>query len=354
MAYRKNKKKSIGIKIGIIVILILFASILGMGAYYIYGEMLKPVSKDTTQIEVVIPMGSTAENVGDILDEQGLIKNKMVFVSYIGRHSRGGKEILAGTYLVSKSQSVDEIFDILTSGDDVAGVVSVLLPESRNIKEMGNILEENGICTAEEFINETKQVDKYKALYPILGNIPVGKDRALEGYLFADTYNFTKGMDAEKVVKMMLNRYDEIYKTNIGSAMQETDKSLDEIMIMASLVELEAKFVEDKANVASVFYNRLDEDMLLQSCITADYAGGTKTDILTYEQTQIDSPYNTYMYTGLPPGPICAPSLTSIEAAIKPATTNYYYFVADLDIGKLHFNETLDAHNADVQKYLGN
>ena len=119
------------------------------------------------------------------------------------------------------------------------------------------------------------------------------------------------------------------------------------------IVELETKLPEDKANAASVFYNRIAQNMPLQSDITVDYALGKKHAVLTEEQTKIDSPYNTYQNLGLPVGPICSPGKSSIDAAINPAQTNYLFFVADMDSGKLYFNETLEGHNADVQKYMG-
>ncbi|MDP2843573.1 MAG: endolytic transglycosylase MltG, partial [Acetobacterium sp.] len=134
---------------------------------------------------------------------------------------------------------------------------------------------------------------------------------------------------------------------------KEMDKTVDEIVIMASIVELETKFVEDKANAASVFYNRIAENMPLQSDITVDYARGEKTPVLTTEQTKFASPYNTYINTGLPFGPICSFGETSLEAALNPAKTSYLYFVADMDSGKIYFNETYDEHLEDVQRYMG-
>ncbi len=242
----------------------------------------------------------------------------------------------------------------MLDGESYAGSVAIVIPEGRNIKEMGEILEKNHICTATDFIAETKKVAEYKAKYPILDSIPDGKDRALEGYLFADTYHWNSNTPASDVVTSMLNRFVDIFDTTMQSRTTEMGKTVDEIIIMSSIVELETKLPEDKANCASVFYNRIAQGMPLQSDITVDYALGTKNAVLTEAQTQTPSPYNTYLNLGLPVGPICSPSKTSIEAALHPATTNYLYFVADMNSGKLYFNETLEGHNADVEKYMGN
>ncbi|MDO4289133.1 MAG: endolytic transglycosylase MltG, partial [Eubacterium sp.] len=313
---------------------------------------LEPVGGSSESVYVDIPEESTVADVANILYDEGVIKNAMVFQSYAGRHSRGNRTMQAGYYELNKNMSAVEIFNKMLDGDVYADMVTVVLPEGRNVKEMGAILEENGICTAQAFIDEAHKLSEYKASYPILSSIPDGKDRFLEGYLFPDTYHFEKGIDAAGVVTQMLNRFVEVYGDDLQKQTQEKGKTIDEIVIMASIVELETKLPEDRPNAASVFYNRMAAGMNLQSDITVDYARGEKTAVLTEEQTQFESPYNTYINPGLPVGPICSPGLDSIDAAINPADTNYLYFVADMDTGKLYFNETLEGHNADVAKYM--
>ncbi|MEA5074527.1 MAG: endolytic transglycosylase MltG [Eubacterium aggregans] len=336
-----------------LVALVLFAALLIGGWMVFYNMNLQPVGTNTENVVVDIPDGSTIDEIAQILHDKNLIRNTLVFESYAGRHSRGSKQIQAANYEFNQAMSVPQIFNKMLNGEAYTGAVAITLPEGRNIKEMAEILEKNHVCAAADFIAETKKVTEYKAKYPILGSIPDGKDRTLEGYLFADTYNWGTGTEPSVIVTNMLDRFVDVYNASMEQRTQEMGKTVDEIVIMGSIVELETKLAEDKANCASVFYNRIAAGMPLQSDITVDYALGTKNAVLTEAQTQVDSPYNTYKNLGLPVGPICSPSKSSLEAALYPATTTYLFFVADMDSGKLYFNETLEGHNADVQKYMG-
>ena len=221
---------------------------------------------------------------------------------------------------------------------------------------MAPLVEQAGICTADEFTAETADIAKYQADYPILSSIPADKisQRTLEGYLFPDTYSIPTegGNGAQKLVEAMLTRFSEVFTDDMAQTAESSNRTVDDVVILSSIVELETKLPEDRADAASVFYNRMAQSMPLQSDITVDYANGTKTPVLTTEQTQIDSPYNTYINLGLPLGPICSPGEGSIEAALNPSDTKYVYFVADMDTGKLHFNETLEGHNQDVATYM--
>ena len=331
--------------------LLLLMVALAFGAKTFYTVMLEPVGGNEN-VYVDIPEDSTVAEISDILYDAGVIKNAMVFQSYAGRHSRGTRTMQAGYYEFNKNMSGPEIFNKMLDGKIYADMYAVVLPEGRNIKEMGAILEENGVCSAQAFIDEAHKLAEYKAKYPILSSIPDGKDRFLEGYLFPDTYHFKKNIDASEVVTQMLDRFTEVYGSDLQQQTQEKGKTIDEIVIMASIVELETKLPEDRPNAASVFYNRIAADMPLQSDITVDYARGEKTAVLTQEQTQFPSPYNTYINKGLPVGPICSPGLDAIDAAINPAQTDYLYFVADMESGKLYFNATLEGHNNDVAKYM--
>lgn len=345
------RKKIIGL---VVVLIFAVAVIAGFIGFYNYN--LQPVGSSTDKIIVEIPDGSTVNDVAQILYDNGLIRNAMVFESYAGRHSRGSKQIQAANYAFTQSMSVEEIFNAMLDGNTYNGVVAVTIPEGRNIKEMGQILEDAHICSSADFIAETQKITEYKAKYPILSGVPENNSsrKSLEGYLFADTYNWNSNTAASKVVSDMVERFVDVYDAGMQQRTTEMGKTVDQIVIMGSIVELETKLPEDKANCASVFYNRMAAGMPLQSDITVDYALGTKNAVLTEAQTQVDSPYNTYKNLGLPVGPICSPGKSSLEAALYPASTNYLYFVADMNTGKLYFNATLEGHEADVQKYMGN
>ena len=232
-----------------------------------------------------------------------------------------------------------------------------IIPEGKNINEQAQIVQDAGICTIDEFIAEASNIEKYKATYHILDSIPEDKiaDRTLEGYLFPDTYNVvgTGPAGAQNLIDNQLTRLTEVYTPEMIQETQDSGRTVDDVIILASVVELETKLPEDRPDAASVFLNRIAQNMPLQSDITIDYINGTRTDVLTTDQTQVQSPYNTYLNLGLPYGPICSPGIASIEACVNPNDTNYLYFVADMTSGKLHFNETYEGHMQDVQTYMG-
>lgn len=336
----------------IVLIAAIVAAAIACSVIY-YNKMLEPVSSSTEEVIVQIPEGSTVKDVAETLYDQGLIKSELVFQSYAGRHSRGEQKIQAGTYAFSPSMSSVDIFNALLEGSSYEGATQVVIPEGKNIKEIAQILEDNNICSADDFIAETENLSKYKKQYSILSSIPDDAEgrTPLEGYLYPDTYHFAPQTSASTVVSTMIARFQEEYSDDMLKETKKQNKTVDEIVTMASIVELEAKYAEDKPKVASVFYNRINNNMKLQSDITVVYALDGKTD-LTSDDLKTDSPYNTYTNDGLPIGPICSPGMDSLKAALYPASTNYLYFIADESTGKIYYNETYEGHQADIQKYL--
>lgn len=347
-------KKKRGKIIAIILLLLVILGATGVFSFnYFIGEKLKPVGNGEL-VYVEIEEGAVISDVADLLVKNKLIRDALAF-ELLAKKENSAHQIQSGYYALSPSESAQQILDQLVSGDVADATVTI--PEGRNIKEFAVILEEKNICDADAFIEETKKVAEYQKNYPILSSISLeskdGVSRTLEGYLFPDTYSFSPNTEPSEVVTAMLDRFTEVYNKDDLKRTTELGKTVDQIVTMASIVELETKLVEDKANAASVFYNRIAANMPLQSDITVDYARGEKTAVLTTEQTQIASPYNTYINTGLPFGPICSFGETSLEAALYPAETSYLYFVADMSTGKIYFNETYEEHLADVEKYMG-
>ncbi|MDD3306205.1 MAG: endolytic transglycosylase MltG [Acetobacterium sp.] len=352
---RQAPRRKTGKLIAIIFLLLVVFGATGVFSFnYFIGQMLEPVGSGEL-VYVQIEEGAVISEVAELLAENNLIKDAFAF-EMLAKKEKAAQQIQSGYYAFSPAESAQQILDRLAIGDVADATVTI--PEGRNISEFAEILEEKDVCDADAFIEETKKVAEYQKDYSILSNIPLtekdGVSRTLEGYLFPDTYSFSPGTEPSEVVTAMLDRFEEVYDQELQKQTKEIGKTVDEIVIMASIVELETKFVEDKANAASVFYNRIAADMPLQSDITVDYARGEKTAVLTTEQTQFPSPYNTYLNTGLPFGPICSFGETSLEAALNPAETSYLYFVADMDSGKIHFNETYEEHLEDVGKYMGN
>ncbi len=358
-AARSGTKKKNRTWLYVIMMVVLLAAVF-FGFKIWYDNGLKPKDASSTQkVYVEIPEGSNISETAEILYDKGIIRNAMVFESYAGRHSYGGAEVQAALYELSPSMPVSEVFTKLTTGDAYVGEMkTVTVPEGKNLKEVAQIVQDAGISTADQFIAEASKVAEYQEHYSILSSIPADKvsQRTLEGYLFPDTYTVALGDTTDgsaRLVDAMLSRFSEKFTEDMIKHAKETDRTVDDVVILASIVEMETKLPEDRADAASVFYNRMKQNMPLQSDITIDYIYGTKTPVLTTEQTQVDSPYNTYIHTGLPLGPISNPGIASLEATLYPSTTDYLFFVADMSTGKLHYNTTLEGHNADVATYMG-
>lgn len=348
---RRRSRKHILIALGCVA---LAAIIFIAGWHSYYNRQLLPVSSSRKKIIVEIPDGSNIEDIARILERKGLIRSRMVFQSYAGRHSRGTKKIKAANYQFTPSMSSVQIFNAMLNGKSYAGALSVTIPEGKTVKEMAEILSDAHICSKDEFITETKKISDYKKRYSILSSYP---DKAsgrtpMEGYLFPDTYQFVSNTSAATVVNRMLANTQAKFNEATLKKIKDSGHSVDEILTMGSLVEMESKLDEDKTNVASVFYNRIKAGMKLQSDITVNYALGNKKAVLSNNDLKADSPYNTYQNAGLPVGPICSPGMKSIKAAIAPADTNYYYFVADMKSGKIHFAKTIDEHQQNIKKYM--
>ena len=338
-----------------IIVIALCAVGLCAGWRIYYNSQLEPVSSSKKKIIVEIPEGSQIDDIAKILYDSGLIKNRMVFQSYAGRHSRGIKQIKAANYRFTPSMSSVDIFNAMLNGKDYDGAVAITIPEGKNIKEIGAILESRHICSSANFINETKKVSEYKKNYSILSSYPDNAEgrTPMEGYLFADTYQFTSNSSAATVVSKMLANTQSKFSDAMLKKISDNHQTVDQILTMASLIEMESKLDSDKPKIASVFYNRLAKNMKLQSDATVNYALGEKKTNITNSDLKVDSPYNTYANTGMPIGPICSPSLKSIKAAISPAKTDYLYFVSDSS-GKTYYANNLQDHQANVDKYLNN
>ena len=232
-------------------------------------------------------------------------------------------------------------------GKTVSNSVTVTIPEGYELRQIGEILEKKNVCSAEEFFKAAEE--EYKD-YPFLKEIK-DRENPLEGYLFPDTYNFEIGQAPRDVIRVMLDNFsNKAYKEYLKS---NTDKTLDEIIIMASIIEREAANDNERGKVSSVFYNRLKIGMLLQSCATVQYIIKERKDVLSNKDIKIDSPYNTYMYEGLPIGPIASPGLGSIKAAIFPEDTDYFYFAATKDGERNVFSKTGEEHLKTVKELQG-
>jgi UPF0755 protein len=309
-----------------------------------------PVIPASKRIEFEIPKNATSAQIIDKLAEEGIIKNTFMF-KMISKINGFDGTYKSGTHIISKELNYDSLMRILSS-DPVTS--KVLIPEGYTFNQIADKLYKDKLIAKDKFASAASN-EKFD--YKFLKGIP-NRPNKLEGYLFPDTYIFDVKSGEKAILNRMLGRFDEIFKPEYYDKAKALGLSVDQVIILASIIEREAKEYEERRLISGVFYNRLKSKnpihKKLQSCATIQYIFLNKTGQvkpkLTDTDTKINDPYNTYMYEGLPPGPICSPGKDSIEAALEPETTDYYYFVSKGD-GTHEFSTTLSQHQAAVKKY---
>ena len=219
------------------------------------------------------------------------------------------------------------------------------IPEGYTSKQIADVLQQKGLFPAQAYLTAV-QHDQFSQDF--LAGRPPGSN--LEGFLFPDTYNFSAKATPDDVINAQLARFGEEVTPDLRAHAADHKLTLYQALVLASIVEREGRFDEDRGQIASVFYNRLAAGIPLQSDTTVEFAKGNPGAAITNADKAINSPYNTYLHTGLPPGPICNPGLASMVAALTPAQTDFLYFLTDKD-GHAHFSKTYAEHNAQAAQY---
>jgi conserved hypothetical protein, YceG family len=346
MGKRRNKikNKSHTLIAGIVAICIVFLAASGIYSLYA-GSAEKPVDPGSKEyFSVTIPSGTGTADIADILKEKKLINNAGVFKLDTKSKGYDGK-YKAGQYSLSPGMSMEEIMKILVSGK--ADTVRFTIPEGYDIKRIEEKLSKEGLINVEEF---QKEIENGQFNYDFLANIPAGPNR-LEGFLFPETYDIFKTANEHDIIDKMLYQFNKVFTKEYYNRAKEMGMSVKDVITLASIIEREARVPEDRPVIASVFYNRLKIKMPLQSCATVQYILGEQKPVLSIKDTKIESPYNTYLHTGLPPGPIASPGADSIKAALYPAQTDYLYFLAKGD-GTHAFSSTYEQFLKDKAKYI--
>ena len=371
----KNNRRAGRIARNIIVLLILILSLAGFFGYrYVSDAVGAKDVKSTKFISVEIPENSGNSYIGQLLESAGVIKSGKVFNYYT--KFKNISNLKSGYYNLQPSMTMDEIIEALQKkGSDKPqepSLGTVLVKEGYTIEQIAKAVEVNSSAKkgkhsstglkAKDFLKLMKDdvfLTKMKAKYPaLLANLPKDTDAkyVLEGYLFPATYNIHDDTTVESLAEEMLSTMD-TYLSPYYATISSSDHNVNEILTLASLVEKEGATDDDRKNIASVFYNRLDSDIALQSNIAVLYALGKLGQETTLKEdatidTNIDSLYNDYVHKGLMPGPVDSPSLSAIEAVINPSSTKYMYFVADVSTGNVYFAESYEEHQHNVETYI--
>ena len=368
----RTAKRIVAVVMSLVVVFFLTTCTFG---FFWVKSSLEPINTEATKtIQVEIPEGSSTKEIANILFENDLIKNATVFNYYSKIKSYNNYQ--SGFYNLSQSMSVDDLAKALqesgtpTAQEEPAG--KVLIVEGYTLTQIANSVTLNAKTddktdktpfTSEEFlatVTNQEFIDRMGATYPnLFASLPAadsGVIYRLEGYLFPAVYDYYDDATIEDLVEQMISTTDARLQPYY-EAIANKNLTVNEVLTLASLVEKEGSTDEDRRNIASVFFNRLNAEMPLQSNIAILYAQGKLGEETTLAEdtnidTSIESPYNIYWRAGLMPGPVDSPSLSAIEAVLNANATDYYYFVADVTTGTVYFANTIEEHDQNVATYV--
>jgi UPF0755 protein len=340
------------------IIFLLVGSVL-VGGYLYISSSLKPVNPESkAEKKIDIPIGSSVTGISQILEDNGIIKNAKVFKYYVKFKNESG--FMAGEYQLSPSMELQTIIDKLKTGKVTKEVAFKLtLPEGLQLTQIAEIIAsktEQKQSDVLATLNDPKFIKGLMKKYPdLLTDEILARDikYPLEGYLFPATYSFLKkDPSLEEVVSTMLEKTAKVL-SQYSVEMEEQKYTPHRLLTMASLIEEEATEQVDRHLIASVFFNRMQVGMPLQTDPTVLYAHGKHKTRVLYEDLEVDSPYNTYKVTGLPPSPIANAGTMSIEASLFPGESDYLYFLATAE-GEVLFSKTLNEHNQKKAQHISN
>jgi UPF0755 protein len=319
--------------------------ILLLGIIFVWQGIYLPKSVfGGKTITLAVEKGVGAKEIAHNLQKEGIIKWAPLLRVYVYIKGIAGN-LRAGEYQLSSTMNIPKIVGKFVSGEVIKKQITII--EGWNLEDVGSYLEKEGILQKEEFLELANK--DFSQEFDFLKDKP--KNLGLEGYLFPDTYEIIKDESTEEIIIKMLKNFDKKiapYRDEISGA----GLTIFDAITMASILEKEVKTYEDKEIVSGIFWKRIEEKLPLQSCATIAYIKGENQWQYSYEDTRIESPYNTYLNLGLPLGPISNPGIDSIKAAIFPKDTEYNYFLTDPETEKTIFSETYEEHNTNKSKYL--
>ncbi len=347
------------------VILVYFTAMLLVN--YFVSNYIQPVDiNDATPIEVTVPPSASASSIARLLysacgpDEPGLITNTAVFKVYVDFVGKANT-MKAGTYILSKNMSIKQIVDVICEGNPPKATIKFTIPEGYVIQNIGASLKEKGLISDEQAFYAAcangSTFENFEFIKAVsLSDKAAYRTYPLEGYLFPDTYEVYADASVDTILIKMLNRFNEIFTEEYSARASELNMSVDDVVVLASLIEREAQVDTDFAKVSAVFHNRLRQSIALQSCASLSYALGANKYTFTESELATDSPYNTYKFSGLPVGPVCNPGKAAIEAALYPneeyISEGYLFFCnGNPSVSReLLFSKTYEEHQKNVQE----
>ncbi len=339
------------ILVTILVIVMLLSGVAG-GVYYYVHQNLQAVEASNEDVLVTIPKGSSSAKIGEILYDNGLIRDAELFRYYI-RFKEMGTKLQAGDYIFVKGMTIDQLIKKMANGDVFIETFTFTIPEGLAIPQIAEHLANKGYVDKDVFL---KEVNEGTFDFDFVQAIPESQDRKyrLEGYLFPETYEMKKGATEHEIIQRLLKQFDQVVTNEWRAELEARGMTLDEAVTLASIVEREAVIADERPVIAGVFYNRIEKDWLLQSCATVQYILGKQREVITYADLEVQDPYNTYIHEGLPPGAISNPGASALRSVVFPEEHSYFFFVTKKDgSGSHHFSKTYAEHQKNDAKSRG-
>lgn len=303
----------------------------------------------------VVDAGQGVNDIAENLKEKGIIDSPFWFKVYV--YLKGNRsDFYEGTFYLEQVKSMGQLVETLTTQKPLAQEVEITILEGWRVDQIDEYLAQKKLISAGELIKYSEDFTNSFALqkimeydWPLLKEKPINV--GLEGFLYPDTYRVYQQSSVEEIVVKMINNFHSKFNDTLREELERQNKSLYEVLTLASVVEKEMFGYENRQKVADVFQKRLDVGMALQSDATVNYITRKGTDRPSIKDTQVDSPYNTYKHPGLPPTPISNPSIEAIKSVLYPIENDYWYFLTTRD-GQIIFGETHDEHLMNINKYL--
>ena len=355
-SHRPRKRRSAAARVAggfLYILLVIGASAILATLGWLWACDLLGLNKEYVSIEITIDDETDFNTVVDQLEEEGLIQYKFLFKLY-AQFSHAADKIVPGTYMLNTEMDYHALVSSMGSSSATRQETDITIPEGYSIDQVFQLLDDRGVTSVEKLQD---MAANWNYAFDWLQNIPLGDYHRLEGYLFPDTYTFQLGENPKYVINKMLVNFDAKMDEYMAQyAGEEVQYSLHDIVTIASLIEKETDST-DYRTISSVIYNRLENPTAetagyLQIDATLVYLNGGKTPTLA--DRNIESPYNTYLYQGLPAGPISNPGMQSLLAAMNPENTNYYFYVLNPETKRHEYTRTYAEHQALVERYQGN
>ncbi len=329
-----------------IVFIVLVAGLVG-GYVYVNGVITSPQGAGSEQKQFIVQPGESSSEIAKRLEQAGLVKNAEIFQFYMWKQGIVSR-IQTGTFLLSPNLTVEQIAEKITGVGKNPDDVTVTLIEGQWRAEVASQLAAKGLVKEPDFMAATENASEYASDYAFLQGLP--KNATLEGFLYPDTYIFSKKNSAQDMVRKMLDNFQARTK-DLQSASSDLGFTFYQTLTFASILQAEASSVKDLGLVAGVFENRMKAGMKFQSDATLHFILQDRTKKILISDTQMNSPYNLYQNEGLTPGPINSPGLDAMKAAFNPTNNDYYFFLAT-STGEVIYSKTGAEHNAAKAKYL--